>query len=140
MASLTSQCNILVKVGVRIVSSWINNQNMDVFFGRRTWTYWNVEQPPRVKRCHDCDKLVLQLDHHCVWLGNCIGQGNYCQFWWYLCEETAVYVWFGFLYISQLTAHITMVVAEAIMILLLIARSISIIFLLLLLLSKSIAI
>jgi hypothetical protein len=41
-----------------------------------------IMQPPRAKHCHDCDKCVLQFDHHCVWLGNCIGQGNHCQFWW----------------------------------------------------------
>ncbi|PNY04629.1 putative S-acyltransferase [Trifolium pratense] len=77
----------------------------------RTWTcsYCSVEQPPRAKHCHDCDKCILQFDHHCVWLGNCIGQGNHCQFWWYLCEETAVCIWTGFFYISHLKAHITSV-------------------------------
>ncbi|XP_027360768.1 protein S-acyltransferase 10 isoform X2 [Abrus precatorius] len=77
----------------------------------RTWTctYCNVEQPPRAKHCHDCDKCVLQFDHHCVWLGNCIGQGNHCRFWW----------------------------QDAIMILLLITLAIALIFLLLLLLFHS---
>ncbi|KAL1354312.1 hypothetical protein AAHE18_05G033000 [Arachis hypogaea] len=74
----------------------------------RTWTcsYCNVEQPPRSKHCHDCDKCVLQFDHHCVWLGNCIGQDNHCRFWWYLCEETALCLWTGILYISYLKDHI----------------------------------
>ncbi|KAE9612919.1 putative protein S-acyltransferase [Lupinus albus] len=106
----------------------------------RTWTctYCNVEQPPRAKHCHDCDKCVLQFDHHCVWLGNCIGQGNHCLFWWYLCEETALCLWTGVLYISYLKAHITLVWwHDAIMILLLIALAISVIFLLLLLLFHS---
>lgn len=106
----------------------------------RTWTctYCNVEQPPRAKHCHDCDKCVLQFDHHCVWLGNCIGQGNHCQFWWYLCEETAVCMWTGFMYISHLKAHITSVWwQDAIMILLLITLSICLIFLLLLLIFHS---
>lgn len=106
----------------------------------RTWTctYCNVEQPPRAKHCHDCDKCVLQFDHHCVWLGNCIGQGNHCQFWWYLCEETAVCLWTGFMYISHLKAHITSVWwQDAIMILLLITLSICLIFLLLLLVFHS---
>ncbi|KAF1873759.1 hypothetical protein Lal_00027797 [Lupinus albus] len=98
----------------------------------------NFEDPPRAKHCHDCDKCVLQFDHHCVWLGNCIGQGNHCLFWWYLCEETALCLWTGVLYISYLKAHITLVWwHDAIMILLLIALAISVIFLLLLLLFHS---
>ena len=106
----------------------------------RTWTctYCNVEQPPRAKHCHDCDKCVLQFDHHCVWLGNCIGQGNHCQFWWYLCEETAVCIWTGVLYILHLKAHITKVWwQDAITILLLITLFICLCFLLLLLLFHS---
>lgn len=106
----------------------------------RTWscTYCGVEQPPRAKHCHDCDKCVLQFDHHCVWLGNCIGQGNHCQFWWYLCEETALCIWTCVLYISYLKDHITSVWwQDAIMILLLIILSICIVFLLLLLLFHS---
>ncbi|KAK7406883.1 hypothetical protein VNO78_08518 [Psophocarpus tetragonolobus] len=106
----------------------------------RTWTctYCNVEQPPRAKHCHDCDKCVLQFDHHCVWLGNCIGQGNHCKFWWYLFEETALCLWTGVLYISYLKAHITRVWwQDAIMILLLITLAVCLIFLLLLLLFHS---
>lgn len=106
----------------------------------RTWTctYCNVEQPPRAKHCHDCDKCVLQFDHHCVWLGNCIGQGNHCKFWWYLFEDTALCLWTGVLYISYLKAHITRVWwQDAILILLLITLSVCLIFLLLLLLFHS---
>ncbi|KAI4327807.1 hypothetical protein L6164_020225 [Bauhinia variegata] len=106
----------------------------------RTWTcsHCNVEQPPRAKHCHDCDKCVLQFDHHCVWLGNCIGLGNHCRFWWYLCEETALCIWTGILYISYLKAYITRLWwKDAIVILLLIILSISLIFLLLLLLFHS---
>ncbi|KAK6288257.1 hypothetical protein POUND7_014436 [Theobroma cacao] len=103
-----------------------------------TCSYCNVEQPPRAKHCHDCDKCVLQFDHHCVWLGTCIGQGNHCKFWWYICEETALCLWTGILYITYLKANISRAWWKAaIMILLLIALSISIIFLLLLLLFHS---
>ncbi|XVF59869.1 hypothetical protein PTKIN_Ptkin07bG0310300 [Pterospermum kingtungense] len=103
-----------------------------------TCSYCNVEQPPRAKHCHDCDKCVLQFDHHCVWLGTCIGQGNHCKFWWYLCEETALCLWTGILYVAYLKVNISRAWwKDAIMILLLIALSISIIFLLLLLLFHS---
>ncbi|XP_065853220.1 protein S-acyltransferase 10 [Euphorbia lathyris] len=103
-----------------------------------TCSYCNVEQPPRAKHCHDCDRCVLQFDHHCVWLGTCIGQGNHCQFWWYICQETALCLWTGILYIAYLKANITSAWwKDAIMIMLLVTLSISMIFLFLLLIFHS---
>ncbi|GMH24000.1 hypothetical protein Nepgr_025843 [Nepenthes gracilis] len=103
----------------------------------RQWTcsYCNVVLPPRAKHCHDCDKCVLQFDHHCVWLGTCVGQGNHCLFWWYICEETALCLWTGILYIEYLKANMSRCWwMDVIMILLLITLSVSFIFLVLLLL------
>ncbi|XP_068343820.1 protein S-acyltransferase 10-like isoform X2 [Pyrus communis] len=103
-----------------------------------TCSYCNVEQPPRSKHCHDCDKCVLQFDHHCVWLGTCIGVGNHCKFWWYICEETALCLWTTVLYITYLKANISVAWwKDAIVILLLVTLSIIIIFLLLLLIFHS---
>uniref|UniRef100_A0A0D9VJA4 S-acyltransferase n=1 Tax=Leersia perrieri TaxID=77586 RepID=A0A0D9VJA4_9ORYZ len=59
-------------------------------------------QPPRTRHCHDCDKCVLQFDHHCVWLGTCIGKKNHCRFWWYIFEETILCIWTAALYIDSL--------------------------------------
>lgn len=39
-------------------------------------------RPPGTAHCHDCDHCVVFLDHHCPWLGTCIGMRNY---WWFLC-------------------------------------------------------
>lgn len=103
-----------------------------------TCTYCNVVQPPRAKHCHDCDKCVLQFDHHCVWLGTCIGQGNHCAFWWYICGETALSLWTGTLYIQFLKSDISKPWwLYAIMILLLATLFFCLIFLLLLLLFHS---
>lgn len=55
--------------------------------------YCHCWQPLRTKHCHDCDKCVLRFDHHCVWLGTCVGQSNHRKFWWYICYETALVMW-----------------------------------------------
>ncbi|KAF9682129.1 hypothetical protein SADUNF_Sadunf05G0076100 [Salix dunnii] len=103
-----------------------------------TCSYCNVEQPPRAKHCHDCDRCVLQFDHHCVWLGVCIGWGNHCRFWWYIFEETALCIWTGILYITYLKANISRAwMKDVIMILLLVILSVALIFLLLLLIFHS---
>ncbi|KAI9166182.1 hypothetical protein LWI28_027602 [Acer negundo] len=103
-----------------------------------TCSYCGVEQPPRAKHCHDCDKCVLQFDHHCVWLGTCVGQGNHCRFWWYICEETALCLWTGVFYIIYLKVNISRAWwKDAIIIMLLVILSMSLIFLLLLLLFHS---
>ncbi|XP_020084198.1 protein S-acyltransferase 10 isoform X1 [Ananas comosus] len=91
-------------------SSWLQ-QVMNLYppgSSSRDWTcpYCNVIQPPRSKHCHDCDKCVLQFDHHCVWLGTCIGLKNHCRFWWYIFEETILSVWTVVLYISFLRSDI----------------------------------
>lgn len=36
----------------------------------------NYYQPPTTLHCPDCNTCVLGFDHHCVWMGNCIGVGK----------------------------------------------------------------
>jgi DHHC palmitoyltransferase len=37
-------------------------------------------RPPRCHHCRTCSACVLQFDHHCVWLDNCVGYGNVRSF------------------------------------------------------------
>ena len=50
----------------------------------RFCTICNIEQPVRAKHCKECDSCVALHDHHCPWVGVCIGEKNRKLFWWYL--------------------------------------------------------
>ncbi|KAJ6807484.1 putative protein S-acyltransferase 14 [Iris pallida] len=54
-------------------SSLADSGNLRIRYCRKC----NQLKPPRCHHCSVCGRCVLKMDHHCVWVVNCVGALNY---------------------------------------------------------------
>lgn len=67
-----------------------------VYVELRYCTKCSRNQPLRAKHCRKCEHCIATHDHHCPWLGNCVGERNKREFY--------LYLWFQQILLGLLTA------------------------------------
>mmetsp|Transcript_12115 Transcript_12115/g.22093 ORF Transcript_12115/g.22093 Transcript_12115/m.22093 type:complete len:350 (-) Transcript_12115:326-1375(-) len=63
-----------------LVRSMIVVERKKRFGFHRFCSFCTLYKPDRTHHCRICGKCTLRMDHHCPWLANCVGYGNYKYF------------------------------------------------------------
>lgn len=61
-------CDLIVGIGAKVQGEATYCKECEIY------------RPKSAKHCFRCNNCVLELDHHCPFLGSCIGKNNYQHF------------------------------------------------------------
>jgi len=67
--------------------------NADSAADQRRCRHCQTTQLLRTKHCYDCGRCVYTFDHHCFWIGNCVGEKNLRLFYCYVLVEFVTVAW-----------------------------------------------
>eukprot|EP00927_Polykrikos_kofoidii_P043818 TRINITY_DN37916_c0_g1_i1.p1 TRINITY_DN37916_c0_g1~~TRINITY_DN37916_c0_g1_i1.p1 ORF type:complete len:345 (+),score=5.84 TRINITY_DN37916_c0_g1_i1:79-1035(+) len=66
---------------VKSVPNSVRTLRVNGLLVQRHWcNTCELYRPLRSKHCAKCDRCIFRFDHHCAWIGNCVGLGNYRSF------------------------------------------------------------
>jgi len=61
--------------------------------GSRWCEICEINKPDRCHHCSQCETCVLRMDHHCPWIGGCVGYNNHKFFYLFIVYTTLVALW-----------------------------------------------
>ncbi|KAH1139293.1 hypothetical protein AAZX31_10G197100 [Glycine max] len=57
-------------------------------------------KPPRTHHCRVCRRCILKMDHHCLWINNCVGYWNYKTFFVFVFYATMASIYSTIIFMS----------------------------------------
>lgn len=83
--------------------------------GRRSCKFCNVLQPKGCSHCHFCQVCIEGFDHHCPWMGKCIGRSNIVKFYTFIAVSmlSLGYIFFMTMFSSTMPPRPSTIAAAA---------------------------
>ncbi|KAJ2844902.1 palmitoyltransferase swf1 [Coemansia erecta] len=115
---ITIALTLAVNIGTYAVACWVDPGIVDatnvdqacslfkpdglLYFQDHVCRTCHLRKPARSKHCSACGRCVQMMDHHCMWLNNCIGLNNARWFLGFLVSFSTVCIYGSYIFATVL--------------------------------------